>query len=260
MKITAVTVIVLSLSLFGIAAEVSFSVTKDQIITEYKNMAPKLWGQSIPGVITSAKTNKKKLIALTFDACGAKNDGFDKKLIGFLKSNNIPATLFINAGWIDKYPKIFKALASDPTFEIEDHGLLHRPLSVNGKEAYNIAGTKNPGEVFDEVEQAAQKIQFLTGKRTKFFRSGTAYYDEVAAKIVNELGYRIAGFSINGDGGATFNKDQIVKALIDAKPGDIVICHMNHPEKHTAEGIMAAIPLLQIKGFKFVRLEDMPGL
>ena len=259
MKRAIYSVIIIFLILFVIEAKALVPVTKYDIIVKYTGMTPKLWSESVPGVIRSSLTHKK-IIALTFDACGGKTDGFDKKLIGFLKHNDIPVTLFINMRWIDKFHEIFNKLASDPLFEIENHGLLHRPLSVNGRLAYGIKGTENVSAVFDEVELASQKIRSLTGKRPKFFRSGTAYYDEVAAKIVNELGYRIAGFSVNGDGGASFNKEQIIKTFLSAKPGAIIICHMNHPERHTAEGVIAAIPLLRKKGFKFVKLEDLPGL
>jgi hypothetical protein len=33
---------------------------------------------------------------------------------------------------------------------------------------------------------------------------------------------------------------------------------MNHPEKDTAEGVMAAIPELCAQGFRFVRLSEYP--
>jgi hypothetical protein len=38
-----------------------------------------------------------------------------------------------------------------------------------------------------------------------------------------------------------------------AEPGSIILAHMNHPESDTAEGIMAAVPELRNKGFRFVK-------
>jgi peptidoglycan/xylan/chitin deacetylase (PgdA/CDA1 family) len=141
-------------------------------------------------------------------------------------------------------------------FEIENHGWLHRPCSVNGRSVYGIKGTANSGEVFEEVETNGQKIERLTGRKPKYYRSGTAYYDEVALKIVEALGYQAVGFSILGDKGATYSAAQVKTALLTAGPGSIIICHMNHPEKETAEGIIAAVPELKKKGFRFVKLSE----
>ena len=110
----------------------------------------------------------------------------------------------------------------------------------------------------DEVINNEQKIQLLTGRKPKFFRSGTAYYDEVAVRIVNELGEEAVNFNVLGDAGATYSKDQVYNALLSSTPGSIVICHMNHPEKQTAAGVISAVPELRKKGYSFVKLNDYP--
>jgi peptidoglycan/xylan/chitin deacetylase (PgdA/CDA1 family) len=101
-----------------------------------------------------------------------------------------------------------------------------------------------------------RKIQALTGRKPKFFRAGTAYYDDVAVKIVNDIGERAVNFDILGDAGATYTTEQVKNSLLTAKPGSIVILHFNQPAKDTAEGMMKAIPLLLQKGYLFVKLED----
>jgi peptidoglycan/xylan/chitin deacetylase (PgdA/CDA1 family) len=121
---------------------------------------------------------------------------------------------------------------------------------------YNLAGTANVGELVDEVELSARKLAQLTGKKNRFYRSGTAYYDEVAVQVIAALGYQAVSYSVLGDAGATFNRDQVKQALLSAKPGTIVICHMNHPESETAEGVMAAVPELRKRGIRFVRLGE----
>jgi len=218
---------------------------------------PVQWGENATGVKTRIDTSEK-VIALTLDACGSANDGYDAALIGYLDANKVPATLFINARWIDKNPGAFLKLASNPLFEIEDHGLDHKPASVNGRSAYGIAGTKDRRELEKEIGAAAKKIEKLTGRKPKFYRSGTAYYDEIAVRIANGMGYQVAGFSVLGDRGATYSWEEVRSALLTAKPGDIIICHMNHPERETAEGVIAAIPELRKMGFKFVRLDEFP--
>lgn len=100
------------------------------------------------------------------------------------------------------------------------------------------------------------KIAKLTGRTPKFFRPGTAYFDDVAVKIVYEVGQKPLNYDILGDAGATFNRQQVKNALLSSKPGSIVIMHMNQPKGETFEGLKDAIPILQKRGYKFEKLED----
>lgn len=228
----------------------------NSILNKYSGKPPSEWGEKVTGVITKLQTNDK-VIALTFDACGGNGgNGYDKKLIDYLISENIPATLFVNYRWIDENMDTFKTLAQNPLFEIENHGYMHKPLSTTGKSVYGIKGTENINEVIDEITLNDKKIQSITGNKPRFFRSGTAYYDNISVQIAQELGYKVIGFDVIGDAGATFTKDQIIKASHSAKNGSIIIYHFNHPEKYTAEGLKVVLPQLIRDGFKFVKLSD----
>lgn len=221
----------------------------------YRDAVPSSWGENMAGVETRLPTDEK-VLALTLDACGSEGDGYDQDLIEYLRARKIPATLFINARWIDKNPEVFRELSLDPLFEIENHGTYHRPASVTGKSVYGIQGTANAAGLVKEVETNARKIEGLTGRKPRFFRSGTAYYDDAAVRVIHDLGYTIAGFNVLGDKGATFSAEEVIQALLSANPGSIVILHMNHPEKETAEGVRAAVPLLLERGYRFVKLGD----
>lgn len=224
----------------------------------YAQIPPVQWGENVTGVSTKFHSDKKE-IALTFDACGGspRSSQYDEALIDFLMLHHIPATLFINARWIDTNPQIFMQLAHNPLFEIANHGTAHKPLSVEGKSIYGIQGTASPQEVIAEIQGNNQKIEKLTGKQPTFFRAGTAYYDEQAVEIARSMGMEIGGFSILGDAGATFSTPKVVQQLISAKSGDIVIFHMNHPEGGTREGVAQGIEFLLSEGFSFVRLGDV---
>lgn len=230
--------------------------TLEEITKKYKDKAPTKWSENMDGVMKQIES-KDKVIYLTFDACGGnEGNGYDKELIDFLIKEKIPATLFINYRWIEANQDTFKSLAKNDLFQIENHGYSHKPLSVTGKEAYKIKGTANIEEVYNEIELNSKKIEEITGRRPTFFRAGTAYYDEVAVNIAKDLGQTVTGFTIAGDGGATFNKDQIVKACSAPKNGSILLFHMNQPKKETYEGIKELLPKLKAEGYKFGKLED----
>ncbi|MFD7588430.1 polysaccharide deacetylase family protein [Kitasatospora sp. NPDC059811] len=239
------------------AATASREPTRAELIARYVGTAPKEWGMEVTGVTTKLPAGESAT-ALTFDACGGPGgNGYDADLIDFLRKRSVPATLFLNARWIDANPDVFKQLAADPLFEIGNHGTVHRPLSVTGRSAYGIAGTGGVGEVYDEVAGNAHKLAGLLGHPVRFFRSGTAHYDDVAARVVADLGERAAGFTVNGDGGATLSAAEVRQELAAAPPGAIVICHMNHPGGGTAPGVVAAVPGLLAAGRRFVRLSDV---
>lgn len=217
---------------------------------------PSEWGENVTGVKTKIDTNEKEM-ALTFDACGGEfGNDVDYELISFLKEKQIPATLFVNLRWIIENETLFLELASNPLFQIENHGTEHSPLSVNGGAAWDIPGTESVEEVYDEIMLNHQTVKELTGKDMTLFRSGTAFYDEVAVEIASELGYTIVNFDILGDAGATYSSEQVKKALLTAQNGSIALMHMNQPQSGTAEGVKIAIPLLKELGFEFVLLEN----
>jgi peptidoglycan/xylan/chitin deacetylase (PgdA/CDA1 family) len=236
--------------------EEPLSALRERVMTEFAGRTPHEWSEKVRGVRTKMKT-RDKVLALTLDACGSSTGkGFDAALIGFLEKECIPATLFVNARWIDANPELFKKLAANPLFEIANHGLLHRPASVTGRSVYGISGTRNVGELVDEIEGNARKIFALTGVHTRYYRSGTAYYDDVAVEVSHSLGHEVVGFSILGDAGATYRKEQVKDALLGAHSGDIALLHMTHPAGGTAAGVIAAVPELKRRGFRFVKLSD----
>jgi peptidoglycan/xylan/chitin deacetylase (PgdA/CDA1 family) len=230
--------------------------TKEQIIAKFSGRVPHEWGEVVKGVKTRLNTDQK-VLALTFDACGGhKGSDYDEKLIQYLENEKIPATLFFSGRWIGAHPEIIKKLSKDPLFEIENHGLNHKPCSAIGRSAYGIEGTKNVGEIYGEIELNALKILNLTGRKPKYYRPGTAFSDEICVEIANVLGYEVVNFSVRGDAGAIYSEKQAKEALSRSAPASIVLVHMNHPEGQTAAGVMEAIPELRKRGFRFVKLSE----
>ncbi len=196
------------------------------------------------------------VVTLTLDACSG---AYDAELIAFLRAQKIPATLFVAGPWLRHNPEIFKDLAADPLFEIAAHGNAHKPCSVNGREVYGIKGTASMTALVQEVEGNARDLHRAGAPRPRWFRSATAFYDDVAVAVIRDLGLNIAGYSIAVDEGATLPAVRVRAKTLAAKNGDILLAHMNHPDSGTREGLMEALPRLREKGFVFVRLSDTRG-
>lgn len=248
----------LGVSIAAAESQKSFETLKQGIVERFKSRHPSQWGERVTGVRNHLAADKK-VISLTLDACGSQSGkGYDAELISFLEQQQIPATLFVNARWIDANPEVFRKLANNRLFEIANHGLHHKPASVVGRAAYGIRGTQSIGELVDEIELNARKIETITGKRPQLYRSGTAYYDDVAVGVAQELGHQVAGYSVLGDAGATYNARQVAKAVGSAVAGDIILCHFNHPESGTAAGLKTALPELKRLGYRFVTMSEYP--
>ncbi|WP_306350171.1 polysaccharide deacetylase family protein [Flavobacterium sp. '19STA2R22 D10 B1'] len=241
-------------------SDTDYLTLKEKITKEFTHAIPGHWGEFVKGVDEDLVT-QQKIIAFTFDACGGKNaDEYDAELIDYLRKEKIPATLFVTGKWIDANYLTFLNLSKDPLFEIENHGLNHKPCSVDGESEYGIHGTKDSSDAFDEVEGNARKIKEITNRRPLFYRSATAYTDEACAKLVKQLGITMISFDVlSGDAVPYVNKKNIVDNVVkNVTPGAIVIMHFNHPKWNTFEAMQDIIPLLRNEGYHFAKLEDFP--
>ena len=238
----------------------SYVKQKVKISNEFAHSLPGGWGEFVKGVDEDIITNKR-ITALTFDACGGpRGSGYDSELIQFLRREKIPATLFVTGKWIDANYSTFMELSRDSLFEIENHGLNHLPCSIDGESEYGIKGTPDVPDAFDEIEANERKIQMLTGRRPKFYRSATAYIDEACAKIARQLDVTAISFDVLSGDAVPGTPVSIIEnsVLSHIRPGALVIMHFNHPEWNTYESLLKIVPALRKEGYTFARLKDYP--
>jgi peptidoglycan/xylan/chitin deacetylase (PgdA/CDA1 family) len=196
-------------------------------------------------------------VALTLDACGG---AYDRDLIATLVRLQVPATIFATRRWLDANPEAVRELLAHPTlFELENHGGRHVPAVVGGS-VYGIPGARDASAVEKEVEDGAQAIARASGRAPTWYRGAGAVYGEQGEQTIARLGYRIAGFSLNADAGATLTEASVAQRLRQVRPGDIVLAHLNRPASGTAEGLAAALPELLARHLKFVTLSQAAGV
>jgi peptidoglycan/xylan/chitin deacetylase (PgdA/CDA1 family) len=193
-------------------------------------------------------------VALTLDACGG---GFDAELVDFLIRERIPATVFATGRWIDRNPDGVRLLLSRPDlFEIEDHGAAHVPAVIgSGRRIYGLRGEPDLEHLKAEVLGGARAIELATGHAPRYQCGATAIYDPQAVAAIEALGFRVAGFSLNADAGATLREAQIIARVRAARSGDVIIAHVNKPRAATGGGLAVALSELLQRGYRFVRLD-----
>ena len=194
-----------------------------------------------------------KTVALTLDACGGT---YDAALLQNLIDQRIPATIFATRLWINRNPAAVATLREHPElFDVENHGARHLP-PVIGRSVYNIPGSPDLAHVRAEVAGGGEAVERAMGTKPRWYRGATALYDLEALRAIEAMGYRIAGFSVNADEGATLHRQQIVARLAHVKSGDIIIAHMNRPASDTGPGLAIGLRALREEGFRFVTLRD----
>ena len=196
----------------------------------------------------------EKIAALTLDACSGS---FDLELAQFLIDHRIHTTVFATRRWIRRNPDAVAMLnAHADLFEIEDHGANHVPAIIGSdRQVYGLAGVADLKHLRSEVALGAEAVKSATGTAPRWYRGATGEYDPEALKEIEKMGYKVAGFSINADSGATLSQKQVVARLKKVRSGDIIIAHLNKPQSETAKGMAQGLQLLLDRGFHFVRLD-----
>lgn len=214
------------------------------------------WAQAVElhhQLVPQAEPDRR--VALTLDACSGQ---FDAELLDLLTRERIPATLFVTRRWIRRNAAgvdFIKAHAD--LFQVEDHGANHVPAVIGPeREVYGIAGVPDLAHLRSEVGEGARAIEAAFGVTPHWYRGATAVYDPQAIEEIERMGYRIAGFSVNADAGATLPRAAIEQRLQGVRGGDVIIAHMNKPSSDTAEALAVGLRELKRQGYVFVRLDQ----
>lgn len=203
-------------------------------------------------VLPGGKTSPR--VALTFDACMGRSD---LRILSALVDNKVPATIFVTERWAKKNRGVLETMLKHPDlFEIEDHGAMHVPAVDKPMRIYGIAAAGSPEAVRAEVAGGADAILEASGRHPEWFRGATAKYTPTAIAQIRGMGFRVAGYSLNGDGGATFGASLTEKRIAAAHDGDVVIAHINQPGRPAGGGVVKGILDLKAKGYAFVKLAD----
>ncbi len=193
-------------------------------------------------------------VALTFDACMGKTD---MRILNTLIDQKVSATIFVTARWLRTNPDALALMMSHPDlFELENHGLNHIPAVDRPVLVYGIAAAGSPAAVLQEVQGGSDAMVAHGIPKARWFRGATAKYDPSAIAQIRALGFEVAGYSINGDAGASLPAAAVEKQYLTAKDGDVLISHINQPTHSSGEGVVKGILDLKAKGVQFVRLAD----
>jgi len=194
-------------------------------------------------------------VALTLDACMGETD---MRILGPLIDHAIPATIFVTRRWLDHNPAATRLLGRHgDLFAVENHGARHVPAVIGQDRPYGLSPAGTADAVSAEVLGGSEAVRHAFGKTPKWYRDATALYSSDAITLIETMGIRIAGFSLNGDFGAGASAATAQQRISGAGSGDVVIAHINQPHRPAGAGVIAGILALKARGFGFVHLDEV---
>lgn len=218
---------------------------------------------SVPRIVLAAETTQP-LVALTFDldmtppmAAVAHSVGWvNTDAIGYLRANQIHATLFMTGLWAEMYPAVARQLASDANFEIGNHSYSHPAFHAP---CYRLALVSRAAQA-EQISFAQQAIQRVTGITPRYFRFPGGCYDRQALDLVHASGLIPVEWSVNSIDAFNPHSQQIASIVLSSvKPGSIVVMHLvggaNAPG--TAGALRLIVPTLQRRGYHFVTVSEL---
>ena len=196
-------------------------------------------GKLLP--IYNVQTEEKK-VALTMN-CAWNADDIDQ-ILKILQDNQTKITFFLVGDWIEKYPEAVKKI-NDSGNEIASHSDTH-PHVTNLSYEQNI----------EEIEKSNDKIEKITGKRTKIYRAPYGEYNDTVIKSAQDKGYYTIQWNLDTLDYTGLTGEQMWNRL-DAKikSGDIILTH--NGTKHTADSLEMIIKNIKEKGLKIVPISEL---
>jgi peptidoglycan/xylan/chitin deacetylase (PgdA/CDA1 family) len=190
-----------------------------------------------------------KLIALTFDACSTRARAhYDERVTQVLIDKKVPATIFLGGKWIEDNVEHARYLASLPQFELGNHTFLHPHLT-------QVSDTR----LREELAWDQALLYTVTGRQATLFRAPYGEYDDRVVDYAAQAGMTTIQFDLaSGDPDVHITKEQLIKYVVDnARPGSIVVMHINRRGWHTAQALPAIIDGLRLRGFTLVTVSEL---
>jgi peptidoglycan/xylan/chitin deacetylase (PgdA/CDA1 family) len=168
----------------------------------------------------------------------------------WLKSQNVPATVFAMGWWALKYPDDLRTVA-----------MLGFPIGTHGDVRLNLTGFADD-EIVQDIRDSATHIRQVTGDDpVPYMTPYAADSDERVRGLIASEGYLPVLWDVPADDWdenitADYVYNRVVPNVVD---GSIIEMHLDGPS--TAQSTAVALPRivkdLQAKGFHFVTIPDM---
>lgn len=196
------------------------------------------------GVVWRVPTGEPD-IALTFD--DGPDPTFTPQMLQLLRAHGARGTFFVLGSQAARYPAIVRAEAAEGS-EVCNHGWGHAVLSG-----------RTSAVVTQNVARTRAVLQRLGIPQCGLFRFPYFASDAAARQIVEGLGYRIVGASVDTLDWRRRNPRAIAQQVLEGvRPGDIVLLHDGGgPRARSVQALALILDGLPERGLRAVTVSQL---
>lgn len=211
------------------------------VVAPYKDVVIDVFNAKHDTPIYSVEIPQKK-VSITFDCAWGGED--IPQLIDILNKYNIKATFFIVGSWMDKYPENVKALYK-AGHEIANHSDNHLDMTGISEET-----------IRNEIINADQKIEKLTGSKNNLFRAPYGAYNDKLLRTAKSIDRYVIQWDVDSLDWKELGVDSIISRVTEkVKNGSIILFH--NDTKYTLQSLPSVIEKLKSQGYEFVKVSEL---
>ncbi|MGI5898931.1 MAG: polysaccharide deacetylase family protein [Christensenellales bacterium] len=191
--------------------------------------------------IYRVETDEKK-VAISFDAAW----GADKTsgIMDILEEYDVQATFYLVGFWVDKYPEKVQEI-NERGFELGNHSSTHPKMT-----------TLTAEQMLLEVNTCTDKIEKLTGVRTRLFRPPYGDYNDEMVRVLRGAGYEVTQWNTDSLDWKNLGVQSMVSQVTkNVQPGDLVLFHNN--SDHILEALPLILTWFQNNGYQVMNVGDL---
>ena len=214
-----------------------------------------------------------KVVALTFDLCelDTVTTGCDMEILGFLRAEHIPATLFMGGKWMRTHARRVVQIMGEPQFEIANHAWSHGNfalLSPAGLRA-QVLWTQAQYELLREQAMSEAKAQGRSEPAIQpvptLFRLPYGRCNDQALQALASMGMQVVQWDVVAESGADNTNPEHARreahlVASQVRPGSILLFHANLVPKGSARLLRETVAELRSKGYSFVTASTLLGM
>ena len=191
--------------------------------------------------IYNVNTSEKQ-VAFTMN-CAWNADDIES-ILETLKNNNTQITFFMVGDWIEKFPDAVKKI-NEAGHEIASHSDTHPHVN-------NLSYEEN----IEEIEKSNDKIEKITGSRTKIYRAPYGEYNNTVIGAANDKGYYTIQWNLDTLDYKGLTGEQMWNRLKNKlENGAIILSH--NGTKHTADSLDMLIKNIKSKGYEIITVSQL---